>query len=168
MSTNDFVAEQLNGLATPQPPPEPSDGVSITDLFLRLIPQWQEERAAAGVKKYGVKLQSNNGRDALADATQEMLDAQLYLLQAAVEREQDKKTISLLEVQISQTEYASKIAWGETQRLTKENNALKQQLEVYRGKSNQPDDEQASCAGCSSCHCVVDAGGGDPTFPPGG
>lgn len=122
-------AERFGFLGEPQPPPTPSDGVPVTELLQRLFPRWQQERAAAGLKKYGVLLQANNGRDALADAMQELLDAPLYVLQAAIEREQDKELIFHLEERVSQAEHSRKIAWKEVEDLRRENKALKARLE---------------------------------------
>jgi hypothetical protein len=43
------------------------------------------ERAEFGKKKYGKYLQSNNGRNALVDLYQELMDGSLYVKQALVE-----------------------------------------------------------------------------------
>lgn len=43
-------------------------------------------RDAVGRKKYGTTLQSHNGRDALMDAYQELLDGAMYLRQVIEER----------------------------------------------------------------------------------
>lgn len=45
-----------------------------------------EARAAVGVQTYGTRLMSYNGRDALQDAHEEILDALAYLWQAWMER----------------------------------------------------------------------------------
>jgi hypothetical protein len=42
-------------------------------------------RRKEGIKKYGIELQTNNGRDALVDGYQELLDAVMYLTQASME-----------------------------------------------------------------------------------
>ena len=42
-------------------------------------------RDMAGKKKYGVRLATFNGRDALSDAVEEMIDASVYLRQAMEE-----------------------------------------------------------------------------------
>lgn len=41
----------------------------------------------SGLMKYGMRLQVNNGRDALVDAYQEALDLVVYLRQAIYERD---------------------------------------------------------------------------------
>jgi len=43
-------------------------------------------RDVAGRKKYGTTLQANNGRDALVDLIQELMDAVMYLRQLIEER----------------------------------------------------------------------------------
>ena len=40
-----------------------------------------EERKRIGIKKFGTPLQAHNGRDALVDAYQEILDTAVYLRQ---------------------------------------------------------------------------------------
>lgn len=44
-----------------------------------------EHRAAAGEKKYGTRLKTDNGRDAVVDAYEEAQDAVMYLAQAVLE-----------------------------------------------------------------------------------
>lgn len=67
----------------PQPAPTPHTGLVVLSQVIRDL----EERAEAGERKYGVKLQAYNGRDALWDAYQEALDLCMYLRQAIIERE---------------------------------------------------------------------------------
>lgn len=50
-----------------------------------------EARAAVGVKTYGTRLMIHNGRDAMQDAHEEVLDALAYLWQARMERADDPK-----------------------------------------------------------------------------
>lgn len=54
---------------------------------LEYLSQALRDRLALGVRKYGLPLQSGNGRDALADATDEVLDALVYLHQMELEGE---------------------------------------------------------------------------------
>ena len=68
--------------ATPQPHPI-TGRLTVIDYVLADM----QERAAAGVQKYGTPLQTHNGRDALWDAYQEALDLCVYLRQAILERE---------------------------------------------------------------------------------
>lgn len=69
------------GAADPQPPPTVGKlevlGYVVEDLH---------SRADAGELKYGVRLRTFNGRDALMDAYQEALDLVMYLKQAIMER----------------------------------------------------------------------------------
>ena len=67
---------------TPEPPPTPNDGPAICDLVIADM----EERKRIGIKKYGTPLQAHNGRDALVDLYQELLDAVFYVRQSIEER----------------------------------------------------------------------------------
>lgn len=57
--------------------PIPHGEIEIAPLVQKDI----EERAKVGCKKYGELLKSNNGRNALWDAYQEVLDLCMYLRQ---------------------------------------------------------------------------------------
>lgn len=46
------------------------------------------EREALGISRYGTALQANNGRDALRDLYEELLDACCYIRQVIAERDQ--------------------------------------------------------------------------------
>ena len=67
--------------ATPQPAPH-SGKLTVIDYVLADM----AERAAAGVIKHGMPLQTDNGRDALWDAYQEAMDLCMYLRQMILER----------------------------------------------------------------------------------
>lgn len=70
-----------------QPPPAHRPGRPyVVDLVVADL----RERAQAGERKYGTKLQALNGRDALIDAYQEALDLAMYLRQAIDERRYDR------------------------------------------------------------------------------
>lgn len=69
-----------------QPDPKPGQQ-DVADYVLQDI----QERVEAGEKKYGTKLQTFNGRDALWDAYQEALDLVMYLRQAILERDTQAK-----------------------------------------------------------------------------
>lgn len=71
-----------------EPPPQPG-GEDVADFVLADI----HKRVEMGLAKYGTKLQTNNGRDALWDAYQENLDQAMYLRQAILER--DEKQLPL-------------------------------------------------------------------------
>ena len=60
-----------------EPDPIPNNNPSIHDLVI----QDMEDRKAMGLKKYGTILQAHNGRNALIDAYQEVLDLAVYLRQ---------------------------------------------------------------------------------------
>lgn len=68
--------------AEPQPSPRPGQE-NVADLVLADI----HDRIALGLERYGTKLQTFNGRDALMDAYQEALDMVMYLRQMIAERD---------------------------------------------------------------------------------
>jgi hypothetical protein len=69
-----------------QPEPKPNDKA----LVIERVMQQLREREAKGLRTYGTRLQPFNGRDALQDALEEVLDAAMYLMQAIMEREDDQ------------------------------------------------------------------------------
>lgn len=71
----------------PEPEPIKNDSTPIWDLVIEDMKQRNEE----GIKKYGTPLQANNGRKALVDAYQEILDLAVYLRQEIEERNQKEK-----------------------------------------------------------------------------
>ena len=66
-----------------QPAPKPNDSTPVWQLVLRDMERRNEE----GIKRYGVPLQPNNGRDMLMDAYEEALDLCAYLRGAIHERD---------------------------------------------------------------------------------
>lgn len=73
--------------STAQPPPVHVPGAeSVHELLIAHI----MERAEFGRRKYGTPLQVGNGRDPLADALEEVLDAAAYLTQALYERDHQR------------------------------------------------------------------------------
>lgn len=62
---------------TRQPDPVPNDQAEIADLVLADM----AERKRIGMERYGVPLQPFNGRSALWDAYEEVLDLAVYLRQ---------------------------------------------------------------------------------------
>jgi len=64
-----------------QPAPRDSQG----DVWLLVIKD-MEDRRLLGIERYGQPVQPHNGRDALVDAYQEVLDCAVYLRQAIEER----------------------------------------------------------------------------------
>lgn len=64
-----------------QPPPKPNDSTPIWEL----VRADMMARDLKGRERYGTPLQAFNGRDALWDAYEEILDAAVYLRQAIEE-----------------------------------------------------------------------------------
>lgn len=67
------VADYVNG----EPPPIHNDGPSMHDLVVEDM----RRRKEMGLRKYGTILQAGNGRNALQDAYEEVLDLAVYLRQ---------------------------------------------------------------------------------------
>lgn len=68
--------------STPQPPPVAGQ-MDVAPVVIADI----EARVAAGKRKYGTLLQTNNGRNALWDLYQELIDACMYIRQRLLEEE---------------------------------------------------------------------------------
>ncbi len=77
-----------------QEQPAPKKGkIKVLDHVLADLTQ----RAEAGKEKYGTNLMTENGRDALQDAYEEMMDAAMYLKQALLEkRKNEERVVKLL------------------------------------------------------------------------
>ena len=69
-----------NPAAIPQPPPIVGTRDVLTEAVYAL-----HVRSAVGVQKYGTRLQTENGRDALEDWYQEQCDAFMYATQFILE-----------------------------------------------------------------------------------
>ena len=80
---NAWLAREIPGIAQ-QPAPVDNDGADIAALVIRDI----EARAQMGKEIYGVRLKTDNGRDAELDAYQEALDLVFYFRQRLAEREE--------------------------------------------------------------------------------
>lgn len=65
-----------------QPLPTANDRPQIQDLVIADI----EKRRALGIERYGTPLQAFNGRDAMRDLYEELIDAVLYLRQVMDEQ----------------------------------------------------------------------------------
>lgn len=87
------MKDAQNAAAIPQPAPQ-GEGVKVLDLVLQDL----RDRAEAGRAKYGVYLQTHNGRDTLIDAYQEALDLCMYLRQAIAERDGERPAAPVLVV----------------------------------------------------------------------
>lgn len=66
--------------------PEPMSKPGIKDVLPEVIKDFNA-REAVGIKKYGITLQTYNGRDALNDALQEAMDQVLYIKQEIMQRQ---------------------------------------------------------------------------------
>ena len=73
--------------STHQPAPTPGNQRVLDHVLSDL-----QERAETGRIKYGAYLETNNGRDPMWDAYQEILDLTMYLRQAILEQEAPKRT----------------------------------------------------------------------------
>jgi hypothetical protein len=71
----------VSDLIREQQPPRPGTG----DVW-QLVLADMEARRLEGIRRYGTPLQPHNGRDALVDLYQELLDATAYCRQALAER----------------------------------------------------------------------------------
>lgn len=67
-----------------QPNPTPNTSEPIVDLVIKDL----QDRKKVGIERYGTPLQANNGRDALQDLYEELLDAAQYIKQVMEERKQ--------------------------------------------------------------------------------
>ena len=75
---DEFYEEESSfNAAENQPLPKVTTGTRIIDLVAKDL----VDRASVGKVKYGKYLQAGNGRDALLDAYQEVLDLAMYLRQ---------------------------------------------------------------------------------------
>jgi hypothetical protein len=82
------------GLDTVSQQPPPHEGKeSVTDAVVQDL----QDRRDGGVKKYGMELESHNGRDALVDMYQELTDSVLYLRQYLMEVQDFRQAVARLE-----------------------------------------------------------------------
>jgi hypothetical protein len=77
------MADEMDESFSGQPVPVKTDGPSMHDLVVEDM----RARKEFGVRKYGTLLQAHNGRDALRDAYDEVLDLIVYLRQVIEERD---------------------------------------------------------------------------------
>lgn len=69
-----------------QPRPRQNGGEPVTPAARILFNAMLNEREAKGVEAYGRSLHTDNGRDALQDLAEELIDGWQYLVQARMER----------------------------------------------------------------------------------
>ncbi len=72
-----------------QPAPIHNTYPAVTDLVVIDL----QTRKKFGTRKYGVPLQAFNGRDALFDLYEEILDASAYCKQRLLEEEQERQWV---------------------------------------------------------------------------
>lgn len=70
-------------MSKPEPPPVVNKHPAVWDLVIRDM----KDRDESGLAKYGTRLQPHNGRNALVDAYQEVLDLAVYLRQKIYEQD---------------------------------------------------------------------------------
>ena len=75
--------DTISNLSTPEPLPEQNNLPAVWDLVIDDM----KARDQFGVDKYHMHLQPFNGRDALKDMYQELLDACVYARQMLYERD---------------------------------------------------------------------------------
>lgn len=85
-----MAIEELNDAGkVQQKPTMQGPGVNVLETLKGKVPAeiyaQLAERVALGIKKYGMSLQTNNGRDALLDCLQESLDGCMYAQQSSLE-----------------------------------------------------------------------------------
>lgn len=73
-----------------QPKPNPNEEAFVYDLVIKDI----GDRVNVGKKEYGTSLQPFNGRSALVDLYQELIDASLYIRQKI---EEDDQLLTLID-----------------------------------------------------------------------
>lgn len=76
-----YLMGDIRDPETDQPAPIPNSMTPIQKLVIMDM----EDRMLHGIRKYGVALQPFNGRNALKDAYEEVLDLAVYLKQRLVE-----------------------------------------------------------------------------------
>lgn len=85
-----------------QPAPTPNASTPIIDLIESWLPPGLRPvfraRAEIGRERYGVLLQAGNGRDALRDALDELIDGPMYLLQGIEEETSPLDKLVLMEL----------------------------------------------------------------------
>jgi len=92
-----------------EPPPQPGKTV-VSDYVLADI----HKRIIMGLEKYGTKLQTNNGRDALWDKYQELLDAIFYARQEILEKEEETKSLCQVYALLAENPHLDKAAIAES------------------------------------------------------
>lgn len=76
---------ERKNMSIPEPPPKGGDEIVGYEVINDI-----KERMDFGMLKYGTHLKTNNGRSALIDLYQELLDAVIYCKQELIERSQNE------------------------------------------------------------------------------
>ncbi|KKM65985.1 hypothetical protein LCGC14_1485770 [marine sediment metagenome] len=69
--------------------------VNVSPVAIRRLSDLIIQRTKQGMLTYKSPLQTFNGRDALQDCLEELVDATLYLMQAIMEREAEEENDNL-------------------------------------------------------------------------
>lgn len=77
------MVEPTKTRAGDQPLPVVNDHPFVADALVAFI----EARKQLGIERYGTPLQPHNGRDALRDLFEELVDAATYAAQLLIERD---------------------------------------------------------------------------------
>lgn len=84
MTATTTKPERLGREGDSQQMPIPNDHPDVQSAVIADM----EARRELGILRYGTALQPHNGRDALQDLYEELLDAAMYAKQAILERDQ--------------------------------------------------------------------------------
>lgn len=109
------------------------------DTFLLLL----AEQDRKGIAAYGVTLQAGNGRDAVQDALEEMVDAFKYVVQSGIEREQLRAENERLRAALVAADaLADWVGWWLSARREEEASKfseMRKRLDAYRAASSAGD-----------------------------
>lgn len=113
----------------PKPGGRPVKGYALA-TFARMI----DERTEKGIQTYGRALETHNGRDALQDLMEELVDAVQYTTQAALERADLNMELDRLAREVASLTTLNQSLDRRVAELEAENTALAER--VQRGKAN--------------------------------
>lgn len=88
---------------TDQPMPSPG-AVDVTPVARGLFLTMLLDREVKGIQTYGTTLQAFNGRDAVRDALEEVVDAFQYLVQIQIEHEALTAENAMLRARVAELE----------------------------------------------------------------